>query len=342
LQKLRPTSPVEAVQVQLAHQHLDDIRALDAKMKTLQKQIAALVEQTGTGVTDLFGIGSLVAGRILAEIEDIARFGDKDRFASYNGAAPIDASSGEQVRYRLSRAGNRRLNRALHIMAVTQIRFANSAGRRYHERKRCQGKTAKQALRCRKRRLSDVVYRQLLADRARRIGACGSPTTAAPTPSTFTSPTIRRPVRTRPRRRTRRPGSPGSSRSTGTTIASSESRFSTPAAAATTTSSSKPNTSTDRRTPRRRSTPVGGSAAANTAAPQPTSRLAAGHPKGAGLDAGEDDATMTQPNHRPALDREEPIARDLRCLPGRRIPLRGNLALPQHPARTRCPQPPQG
>ena len=74
-------------------------------------------------------------------------------------------SSGDQVRHRLSRAGNRRINHALHMMAVTQIRYPGTDGRRYYERKRTEGKTPKEALRCLKRRLSDLVYRQLVADR---------------------------------------------------------------------------------------------------------------------------------------------------------------------------------
>ena len=76
----------------------------------------------------------------------------------------MDVSSGEQHRHRLSRAGNRQLNHALHMIAVTQIRNGNTAGRAYYERKVAAGKTKKEALRCLKRRLSDVVYRQLVLD----------------------------------------------------------------------------------------------------------------------------------------------------------------------------------
>ncbi len=88
---------------------------------------------------------------------------DRNRFASWTGTAPIDASSGEQIRHRLSRAGNRRLNHVLYIAAVVQIRH-NTPGRRYYQRKLAEGKTPLEALRCRRRRLSDVVYRQLVAD----------------------------------------------------------------------------------------------------------------------------------------------------------------------------------
>src|SRR6185437_2350631 len=173
--------------------HLADIRALDARLKDLAGQITALVTESGTTLTSLYGIGPLIAGRIHAEVGDVARFATRDRFASYNGTAPIDVSSGEQVRHRLSRAGNRRINHALHMMAVTQIRRPETIGRRYYERKRLEGKTPKAVMRCLKRRLSDLVYWQLVADRRATITQCGSATTP-----TRTRPT---PPRRRPRLR---------------------------------------------------------------------------------------------------------------------------------------------
>lgn len=245
LAKLRPVDPVGAVRLQLAGQHLDDIRALDAKMKAVRAQIAALVDATGTHLTDLYGIGPLIAGRILAEVETVDRFPSRHHFASYNGTAPIDVSSGEQVRHRLSRAGNRRLNHALHMMAVTQLRQPDTAGRRYYQRKRLEGKTPKEALRCLKRRLSDIVYWQLVADRARRIKACGSATTQTPTPPTSGSAPRRRPRTTPPPKPPCPTVSMASSPSTGKTTASSASKSSTPAPASRTRSSSKPNRSAD-------------------------------------------------------------------------------------------------
>src|SRR6185437_9132848 len=90
-------------------------------------------------------------------------------FASYTGTAPIETSSGDVVRHRLSRAGDRQLNLCLHVMALTQIR-QDTSGRAYYLRKRSEGKSHKEAMRCLKRRLSDVVYRQLRHD-AHRLGA---------------------------------------------------------------------------------------------------------------------------------------------------------------------------
>ena len=106
--------------------------------------------------------GPVVAARILADVGDITRFPDRNRFASWTGTA-IDASSGEQIRHRLSRAGNRRMNHVLHIAAIVQLRH-DTEGRAYYRRKLAAGKTPRAALRCLKRRLSDVIYRRLVAD----------------------------------------------------------------------------------------------------------------------------------------------------------------------------------
>jgi transposase len=240
LARIRPADDVAAVRVHIARDHLADIRVLDARIKYIGTQIAALVTASGSGLTGLFGVGPVIAGRILAEVGDVARFPTKDTFASYNGTAPIDVSSGDQVRHRLSRAGNRRINHALHMMAVTQIRYPGTPGRLYYERKRTEGKTPKEALRCLKRRLSDLACYQLLGDRRGTIGTCGSPTTPPPTRPASTSPATRSHRAAPPSRPARRPAPAGSSRSTGKTTALSASRSSTPAPACTTTSSTRP------------------------------------------------------------------------------------------------------
>ena len=99
----------------------------------------------------------------------------RSHFASWNGTAPLDASSGDQQRHRLSRAGNRRINRVLHIMAIVQLRH-DTPGRAYYRRRLAEGKTAMEAIRALKRRLSDVVYRQMLRDIQRlETGPGGQP-----------------------------------------------------------------------------------------------------------------------------------------------------------------------
>ena len=112
---------------------------------------------------DLHGVGPVVAARILADVGDVTRFADRNRFASWTGTAPLDASSGEQNRHRLSRAGNRRMNHMIHIAAISQIRL-DTDGRAYYRRKRAEGKKPLEAIRCLKRRISDAIYRQLLDD----------------------------------------------------------------------------------------------------------------------------------------------------------------------------------
>ena len=122
-----------------------------------------MVLARGSRLMNLPGVGPVVAARILADVGDVARFADRNRFASWTGTAPLDASSGEQVRHRLSRAGNRKINHMLHIAAATQVRL-DTPGRAYYRRKLAAGKTKAEAMRCLKRRISDALYRQLIAD----------------------------------------------------------------------------------------------------------------------------------------------------------------------------------
>jgi Transposase IS116/IS110/IS902 family len=128
---------------------------------------------TGTTLTGLHGIGPSGAARLLAGVGDVTRFPTKAHFASWDGTAPIDASSGDQVRHRLSRAGNRQINRALHIMAVVQLRNPTQ-GRACYDRKIAAGKTPREAMRALKRRLSDIACRQMILDtRAAATGPGG-------------------------------------------------------------------------------------------------------------------------------------------------------------------------
>jgi hypothetical protein len=108
-----------------------------------------------------------------------SRFPTRGHFASWDGTAPLDASSGDQTRHRLSRAGNRRINRALHIMAVVQLRHPDTDGRRYYDRRVAEGKTPMEAMRALKRRLSDVVYRQLVNDQKQQPANDGDQDTEA-------------------------------------------------------------------------------------------------------------------------------------------------------------------
>jgi len=117
----------------------------------------------------VFGIGDVVAATLIGHTGDVSRFATEDKFAAYNGTAPIEWSSGNPKRptHRLSRRGNRTMNHALHIAAVTQLRHAHSPGRAFYDRKRAEGHTSKSAIRALKRRISNIVYRHLTADAQR-------------------------------------------------------------------------------------------------------------------------------------------------------------------------------
>ena len=133
------------------------------------------VRAPGTTVTEIFGAGPVVAGTVIGDAGDVSRFSSRDRFAAYNGTAPIEVPSGNRKIYRLSQRGNRRINHAIHMAAVTQIRHRHSDGRAYYDRKLAEGKTPKEALRCLKRRVSNAIFARLQAD-ARRAGAAAQTT----------------------------------------------------------------------------------------------------------------------------------------------------------------------
>gem|GEM_PF-1992399 len=117
-------------------------------------------------------VGPFCAATIIGYTGDIDRFPTKNHYATYNATAPIEASSGDNARHRLNPRGNRYINHAIHIAAVSQLSYA-SEGRRYYDRKRAEGKNPKEAVRCLKRRISDAVYRHLKADADRALSADG-------------------------------------------------------------------------------------------------------------------------------------------------------------------------
>ena len=133
------------------------------RKKAADKELREIVAATRTGLLDLHGIGPSGAARLLVEVGDITRFPDRNHFASWTGTAPIDASCGDHVRHRLSRGGNRQINKTLHTMATVQLRN-QTPGRGYYDRKKNSGKSSMEAMRCLKRRLSDTAYRTMLAD----------------------------------------------------------------------------------------------------------------------------------------------------------------------------------
>ena len=169
LGQITPSGAAGLARAELAAEFPGDMRRLDAQLRGTRKKLAAAVRSSGTTLTEVFGVGPVIAGTIIGDIADVSRFPGRDHFAAYNGTAPVEVSSGNRKVHRLSLRGNRRINHAIHMAAITQIRHKHSDGRAYYEKKLAEGKTHKEALRSLKRRISDAIFGRLLAD-ARRAG----------------------------------------------------------------------------------------------------------------------------------------------------------------------------
>jgi transposase len=160
----------------LTAEHLADLRRIDAQLREVQTKITAAVRASGTGLTGIFGVGPVIAATVIGDTGDVTRFATADRFASYNGTAPIEVSSGRRKIYRLSMRGNRRMNHVIHMAAVTQIAHKHSQGRAYYQRKIAEGKTPAEARRALKRKISNTIYARLQADaRKQAAGPGGQP-----------------------------------------------------------------------------------------------------------------------------------------------------------------------
>jgi transposase len=166
LRGLRPATATATCRRQLTRDLLTDLRRVDARLKENKVQLQDALAATGSTLTQVHGLGVVVAAKLLGHIGDIDRFPSQDHFASYTATAPLDASSGNQQRHRLNTGGNRQLNAALHTIAVCQARDPGP-GRRYYLRKLSEGKTPAEARRALKRRLANVIYRRILSDQHR-------------------------------------------------------------------------------------------------------------------------------------------------------------------------------
>ena len=167
LDTMVPMGAAAAERHRMALELVEDLVHIDTQARESRRRITAAVAASGTTLTEIFGVGPIIAAMVIGYTGDPCRFATEARYAAYNGTAPIEFSSAGRTTPRLSRRGNRTLNHAIHMAAVTQIRHAHSPGRGYYERKVAEGKTRREALRALKRRISDVVYRHLIAD-ARR------------------------------------------------------------------------------------------------------------------------------------------------------------------------------
>jgi transposase len=190
---VRPGDEIGRLRRRLAADQLADLVALDRKLAAIEAQLKTLVNTTPTSLPELYGVGPVITGITLGEVGDVARFKDRHHFASYNGTAPDDKGSAGHPAYCVNLKGNRKLNHAIHMVAITQIRNPRSPGRAYYDRKLSETKTTKEALRALKRRISDIIYRQLLLDAEPQAGPGGQTGTTlqssvtGPTPTTGSS-----------------------------------------------------------------------------------------------------------------------------------------------------------
>lgn len=160
LAKVRPVAAVQTERKAVARDLLADIRRLDRALIDNRKRCAQAVAQSGTRLTEIYGISDVLAVKILGHTGDIGRFPTADHFASYAGTAPIEASSGDTVRHRLSRSGNRQLNHAIHMAAHVQT-IRPGQGRDYYLKKMAEGKNPSEAKRALKRQITKSIYRHL-------------------------------------------------------------------------------------------------------------------------------------------------------------------------------------
>ncbi|HEX2185716.1 MAG TPA: transposase [Chloroflexota bacterium] len=170
LRKIRPITAVDVERKRIAHQQLADVRRLDRQIKTASQAIRTAVREHGTTLTQLYGVGPVLAAKLLGHAGDITRFPDRDHFASYTGAAPSRPPAATVAAIASHRGGNRQLNTALHLIAVCQIRDP-SPGQAYYQRKLAEAKPPEEARRSLKRHLANVVHAHLVADHRRRTPA---------------------------------------------------------------------------------------------------------------------------------------------------------------------------
>ena len=170
LESFEPATPIEHMRYELALELLDDVRRVDGQIKESHRRIRTAVRASKTSLTELFGVGPVVACAVIGYTGDVRRFANRDHFAAYAGVAPIEHSSGGRIAHRLSRRGNRKLNNAIHIAAISQIRQPHSDGRAYFDHKVAEGKTKREAVRSLKRQISNALYRQLVIDAERGPG----------------------------------------------------------------------------------------------------------------------------------------------------------------------------
>lgn len=165
---MRPETLVAEQRKALANDLLADIRRLDRQLIDIDNRLDTALLEHGTTLTEIGGLGTILAARVIAHRGAIDRFATEDHYASYAGVAPIEVASGERSRHRLSRSGNRQLNCAIHLIALQQVRHNREGGGDYYRRQIAAGRTHNEAMRCLKRRIANKLYRRMRAGQKRR------------------------------------------------------------------------------------------------------------------------------------------------------------------------------
>ncbi|MFD7169029.1 IS110 family RNA-guided transposase [Streptomyces violascens] len=165
---IRPVTATDACRRDIARDLLADLRRLDRRVTDNEAEMRDTIAATRTMLTALPGLGTVLAAKVIGHVGGVSRFPTEHHFASYTGSAPLDASSGNNIRHRLNTGGNRALNSVLHIIAICQIRNGGR-GQDYYLRKIAEGKTPAEARRALKRRLSNVVYRIMRRDQRNQL-----------------------------------------------------------------------------------------------------------------------------------------------------------------------------
>jgi transposase len=155
---------VSGIVAELARDELGEVVELTHKITALAKRIEVRTVQVAPTLLAMPGVGPLTAAKIVGEAAGVARFKSEAAFARHAGIAPIPVWSGNTAgRVRLTRSGNRQLNAAVHRIAVTQIRL-DGLGKTYYLKKKAEGMSTPEALRCLKRRLARIVFHHLTTD----------------------------------------------------------------------------------------------------------------------------------------------------------------------------------
>lgn len=167
LRGFRPVGTPERVRVQLCRDLIADVRRFDQQLAANQKQSAQVLDEHGTSLREVDGVGPVLAARLLGRTGRASRFPTAAAYATYNGTAPVEIASADHQRHRLSRYGDRQLNSAIYTVAMVQVRMTGSAGHTYYQRKITEGAPPRAALRCLKRHLSNHLWRIMIADEKR-------------------------------------------------------------------------------------------------------------------------------------------------------------------------------